>query len=371
MQSFKRLTDTRNIFPIRSTVPEKFVVIFSVLIPGAFLMVTLGIICSFFIPARSWSAAVDMGPSECYSCRNDAPSNNSGGSGNSGYDYDAAVRAQEAAEAAAIAEQQRQAEEARIERERLAEEKQKKAAAAAAFISGRDAAASTLKGSSDPAMSQFKGLSDAVNSGLKGSSFDTGSQLKPEPASSSGDPMVVDARKVSPGLMKNVNNAIAAAYSDAPPGVSDRVRKGFQAVAERDWKVAKAWFQDALNRDPDNAGLKRLVALIDPPKHTAPAAGMQLQLPDPNDIYIFFPRPKDQTAPAVGTQLQLPDEKDILLLFPGEYPTTPAGTQLQLPDEKDMYLTFPGLEALDEKEAQDLLFGLDAQPPALKSQKTK
>jgi len=73
----------------------------------------------------------------------------------------------------------------------------------------------------------------------------------------------VDARNVPSGLPKSVDDAIAAAYSSAPPGVSDRVRKGFQAVMTRDWKVAKAWFQDALNRDPNNVGLKSLVALTD------------------------------------------------------------------------------------------------------------
>ena len=79
-------------------------------------------------------------------------------------------------------------------------------------------------------------------------------------------PTVVDARNVPSGLPKGLDNAIASAYSSAPPGVSDRVRKGFQAVMVRDWAVAKAWFQDALNHDPNNAGLKRLVALTDTPQ---------------------------------------------------------------------------------------------------------
>src|SRR5438477_1435096 len=71
-----------------------------------------------------------------------------------------------------------------------------------------------------------------------------------------GDPKVVDARNVPSDLPKGLDNAIASAYADAPPGVSDRVRKGFQAVTARDWKVAKAWFEDALDRDPSNASLK-------------------------------------------------------------------------------------------------------------------
>ncbi len=112
----------------------------------------------------------------------------------------------------------------------------------------------------------------------------------------SGDPKVVDARNVPSGLPKAVDNAIAGAYANAPPGVSDRVRKGFQAVMNRDWKVAKAWFQDALNRDPDNVGLKRLVALAgtthEPNRQVAPLAAVpegKLQLPDPDDVQFLFP----------------------------------------------------------------------------------
>jgi len=67
----------------------------------------------------------------------------------------------------------------------------------------------------------------------------------PAAAVPSGDPRLVDARNVPSGLSKPVENAIAGAYANSPPGVSDRVRKGFQAVADRDWKVAKAWFEEA------------------------------------------------------------------------------------------------------------------------------
>lgn len=42
---------------------------------------------------------------------------------------------------------------------------------------------------------------------------------------------------------------------------ADRISKGFQAVINHDWPVALAWWQDALNRDPNNAALKRSVDL--------------------------------------------------------------------------------------------------------------
>lgn len=95
------------------------------------------------------------------------------------------------------------------------------------------------------------------------------------------DTSVVDARNVPSGLPVSVQNAIAGAYSHAPPSVSERVHKGFQAAMDRDWKVAKAWFQDALNRDPGNAGLKRLVSLVDqtPGGNKQPAGSPRAPIP--------------------------------------------------------------------------------------------
>ena len=144
----------------------------------------------------------------------------------------------------------------------------------------------------------------------------------------SGDPMAVDARNVPSGLWHGMDDAIVSAYADTPPGVSDRVRKGFQAVMDRDWKVAKAWFEDALNRDPDNAGLKRLVALAD----------SSLQ---PNQQPIAVTVPPNQSKP------------------PGFVP----GTDVPLPDPNDIYFLFPGLKAMQEKEMMDMLFGLDTPSP--------
>jgi hypothetical protein len=68
---------------------------------------------------------------------------------------------------------------------------------------------------------------------------------------------VVDARNVPTGLPKSV----AAEIPDTPAG--NRVRKGFEAIQEHDWKVARAWFQDALNHDPGNAGIQRLIELAE------------------------------------------------------------------------------------------------------------
>ncbi len=178
---------------------------------------------------------------------------------------------------------------------------------------------------------------------------------KPVPKLPSGDPMVVDGRNVPSGLPKALNNAIAKAYASAPPGVSDRVRKGFQAVMDRDWKVAKAWFQDALNRDPTNAGLKRLVALTDSPQQpnmqpaTVDARNKQAGLGGKSDAKGAS-TPPSKTKPASATT---------------------TGAQVQLPDPNDIYMIFPGLKATEDKQALDYLFGLNAQPPVSKSGKTK
>lgn len=78
---------------------------------------------------------------------------------------------------------------------------------------------------------------------------------KPAAALEFGDPMVVNARNVPSGLPKSVDDAIPHTL----PG--ERVRKGFEAIQADDWKVALAWFQDALNKEPGDPSLKRLVDL--------------------------------------------------------------------------------------------------------------
>jgi tetratricopeptide (TPR) repeat protein len=168
------------------------------------------------------------------------------------------------------------------------------------------------------------------------------------------DPNVAVARDVPSGLPKGLDSAIATAYSSAPPGISDRVRKGFQAVMERDWKVAKAWFQDALNRDPNNAGLKRLIALTDSPQqHDRQPATVEARN-EPAGLGGGS-NSNGATAPPNKTK-----------------PTTTTGTPLQAFDPNEsLHIMFPGLEAMEEKEALDYLFGLDPYPPASKSAKAK
>jgi len=69
-------------------------------------------------------------------------------------------------------------------------------------------------------------------------------------------PNVVDARGPKP-LADVIANIPELAESPA----AERARKGLVAAANHDWKVALAWYQDALNHDPGNPVLKRAVDL--------------------------------------------------------------------------------------------------------------
>ncbi len=154
------------------------------------------------------------------------------------------------AEETRLAEQKRVADEAKAKKE--AADRQK------AFEKDRDETLQILRGSGNNS-TELRGV-DANGTELRGSgNQDTGLRG----SSPSGDSMVVDAQNVSSGMSKDIDDAITGAYKDAPPGVAGRVSKAFQSVMKRDWKLAKAWFEDALNHDPTNIGLQRFVALCD------------------------------------------------------------------------------------------------------------
>ena len=111
-----------------------------------------------------------------------------------------------------------------------------------------------------------------------------------------GSTMTVDACNVPSGLSKAVDDAISGAYRNAPPGVIERVRKGFQAVASHDWNVARASFEDVLNHDPGNPGLKHMIVLADyslgsraePPAAAASPPPAPSASPKPAEIDKFF-----------------------------------------------------------------------------------
>jgi hypothetical protein len=255
-------------------------------------------------------------------CSCDYPSRGSSGA-NSNYDYEAQRRAQEAQEAERQrVQQQRQQEAARKAREAAQRQVE--------FIRDRDAAAATLKGSSGSEPEQLKGLSSEADTvQLKGSEA-TGKKTTRNNCPPVTDSSVVDACNVPSGLPSAIDKAIAAVYGVAPPGVSDRVRKGFQAVMGRDWKVAKAWFMDALNHDPGNASLKRLV-----------------ELSDYTETHIRHGKSGKLTASQDA--VQMPKDSDLELLFPGWQPPVNPSNSTMLPKDEDLSFLFPGKEFKTQK----------------------
>lgn len=145
-------------------------------------------------------------------------------------------------------------------------------------------------------------------------------------AQKNSDPMVVDTRNVSSGLPKSVEDAIVDVYQNAPPGVSGWVRKGFQAVMVKDWKVAKACLGSALLLDPENSGLKRLIAITEhvngaPDKSTPDSIPVaKNSSPDKAEIDQFFKdfRAGQRSAPSEQVRryvLSLSDEEFKQLLW--------------------------------------------------------
>jgi len=119
---------------------------------------------------------------------------------------------------------------------------------------------------------------DGGGAGASGGGLDFTAALAPPSSSQPGcatpsSTMVVDACNVPSGLPKDVEDAIAGVYRNAPPGVSDQIRKGFQAVMLQDWRAARGWFEVALHRDPTNPRLAQLVELAHDAYSTAQGLG--------------------------------------------------------------------------------------------------
>lgn len=89
------------------------------------------------------------------------------------------------------------------------------------------------------------------------------------------DSSVVDTR----GVPQDAADLIARVPQLAQSPAANAIRKGFQAVVTRDWKVALAWWQTALQRDPHNDALIRSIDLAQwmvdrPGKARGPATKM-------------------------------------------------------------------------------------------------
>lgn len=144
------------------------------------------------------------------------------------------------------------------------------------------------------------------------------------------DPMVVDARNVPTGLPKSVEDEIP----NTPAG--NRVRKGFQAIMAHDWQVALAWFRDASNQEPGDAGLKRLVDLAQftLQQETRPLPPASKRMPDADD--------KAQIAATMVAIERLENDRlgkemeEALLAYCRSGFQQPGGNPVQLPLDSDV-----------------------------------
>ena len=108
-----------------------------------------------------------------------------------------------------------------------------------------------------------------VNSKVSGTADETGLKdaddtkllfSKPTPSDAAVYTRVKDPSKFDVYVLTGLSKSLEDAILHTPAG--DCTRKGMEAVLDHDWKIALAWFQDALNYRPDNgAGLKRLADL--------------------------------------------------------------------------------------------------------------
>lgn len=166
------------------------------------------------------------------------------------------------------------------------------------------------------------------------------------PASSSGEldfasgsTAVVDARKVPSGLPKSVEEMIPA----TPAG--DRVRKGFQAIADHDWVVAKAWFEDALNREPGDPGLQNLVDLakftLEKKREKTPPAPMsqaEIDAVKAMTDELFDQWGHDELAKALS---EYAEKHPQVKADPAPAPSAPPPTEQELRIERAMALLPP------------------------------
>lgn len=215
-------------------------------------------------------------PNECPKCRAMYGGGSSGGGNyNTGpSQQQIEQQQQQAAQAAAEKKAQEEAEEqARQEAARIAAEK--KAAHDAEvkrdFEKRKTEAMREMKGietslTDSGGNGGLKGLDDVAVTpgGLKVTSNDSGLKgLDPEPATAAPvvvtDSRVVDARNVPSGVEKSWEEHLN--QLSAVPGVGDRLRKGWQAYQVNDFAVAAAWFEDALNHDPNNQRLQDFVRI--------------------------------------------------------------------------------------------------------------
>lgn len=162
----------------------------------------------------------------------------------------------------------------------------------------------------------------------------------------SNDSKVVDAR----GVPRDGADLLAKVPELRNSPEAERIRKGYQALVNRDWQLTLAWWRDALKRDPNNAALKRSVDLaqwmVDRQKEVRPgpvalfnAAGAAAKKGDNQQALQLLQQIK-KTNPAMAVRadrmiaeinkriaaLPLPGPDDIDLMFQSPYAAAVTAT---------------------------------------------
>lgn len=237
----------------------------------------------------------------------------------------------------------RQAREREAERLRkLKERKQSEEALKAAEEAAKEADFIRKR---DEAVIELKGVDDSTRLVLKEISA-----TDPKPCGPSLNAMVVDACDPGTDLPKGVSDAIEGVFTNSPRDLTDRVRKGFNAVMNRDWKLASVWFKDALSRDPTNEKLRSLAALAD--YDETKTKGSALRVPTDDDLKLLFPGDSDVTTP-LGTRRPrelMIDGRGQIVTVPDDYRgATQTYVALEdnpnlvpVPTADDFNLLFPG-----------------------------
>jgi Tfp pilus assembly protein FimV len=123
-------------------------------------------------------------------------------------------------------------------------------------------------------------------------------------------------------------------------------------VVAHDWKVARAWFQDALNHDPDNAGLKRLVDLADYTEkfNEQRAASTSNALNKPLTSEEIPANADARTYPLTSTKIHT--HEAWARFIDKKYPKLDPS---KLPQDSDINFLFPNLPASQAREMNDYM----------------
>jgi len=202
-------------------------------------------------------------------------------------------------------------------------------------------------------------------------------ESSPKPCSPSQNAMIVDACDPGTDLPKGIADAIEGVFKNSPRAVTDRVRKGFNAVMQRDWKLASVWLRDALSRESDNVRLRIFALLVEhdkKPSDLPPASDAEIQrlfeeaLSSPRvkrsvptqsgdsrtlieDVIYSLPKKRVITPPAKNDPdlLFFPDDFTITTLGtrrPVEYIVNSKGVTVEVPDDYrgavDTYIRLAG-----------------------------